>query len=107
MKGFKLIPGEYIIKEGQIKLNSKLKSVKILVSNTGDRPIQVGSHYHFYESNSFLDFNRNKSKGMRLNIPSGTAIRFEPGQEKEVYLISYQGTKEIYGFNKKIMGKIK
>ncbi len=101
-----MIPGEYIIKEGQIELNSKLKSLRVLVSNTGDRPIQVGSHYHFFESNSFLEFDRKKTKGMRLNIPSGTAIRFEPGQEKEIYLIPYQGFKKVFGFNKKIMGKL-
>ena len=101
-----MIPGEYIIKEGQIKLNSKLKSVKILVSNTGDRPIQVGSHYHFAETNKYLKFDREKSNGMRLDIPSGTAVRFEPGQSKDVELIPITGNRKIFGFNNKVMGAL-
>ena len=100
-------PGEIIInKNNQIVLNEKFESLSIKVSNKGDRPIQVGSHYHFAEANEFLDFDRNISKGMRLNIPSGTAVRFEPGQTKDVDLIPFSGHRKIFGFNKKIMGNL-
>ena len=88
-------------------MNADLNSIVMKVSNTGDRPIQVGSHYHFAETNEYLKFDREKSKGMRLDIPSGTAVRFEPGQSKDVELISITGNRRIYGFNKKIMGQLK
>ena len=100
-------PGEIINKEGFIKLNKTSNSIKIKVSNRGDRPIQVGSHYHFEEVNEFLEFDRLKSRGKRLNIPSGTAVRFEPGQTRDVELIDFLGDRNIYGFNKKIMGSLK
>ena len=100
-------PGEIIIKQNSdICLNDNRHSITIKVSNSGDRPIQVGSHYHFAESNEFLKFNREKAKGMRLDIPSGTAVRFEPGQSKDVELISISGNRKIFGFNKKVMGKL-
>ena len=100
-------PGEIINKEGFIELNKTSNSIKIKVSNRGDRPIQVGSHYHFEEVNEFLEFDRLKSRGKRLNIPSGTAVRFEPGQTRDVELIDFLGSRNIYGFNKKIMGSLK
>ena len=100
-------PGEIINKEGFIELNKTSNSMTIKVSNKGDRPIQVGSHYHFQEVNEFLEFDRLKSRGKRLNIPSGTAVRFEPGQTRDVELIDFLGSRNIYGFNKKIMGSLK
>ena len=100
-------PGEIINKEGFIELNKTSNSITIKVSNKGDRPIQVGSHYHFEEVNEFLEFDRLKSRGKRLNIPSGTAVRFEPGQTRDVELIDFLGVRNIYGFNKKIMGPLK
>ena len=100
-------PGEIINKEGFIELNKTSNSITIKVSNKGDRPIQVGSHYHFEEVNEFLEFDRLKSRGKRLNIPSGTAVRFEPGQTRDVELIDFLGRRNIYGFNKKIMGSLK
>ena len=100
-------PGEIIHKEGFIELNKTSNSITIKVSNKGDRPIQVGSHYHFEEVNEFLEFDRLKSRGKRLNIPSGTAVRFEPGQTRDVELIDFLGSRNIYGFNKKIMGSLK
>ena len=100
-------PGEIINKEGFIELNKTSNSITIKVSNKGDRPIQVGSHYHFEEVNEFLEFDRLKSSGKRLNIPSGTAVRFEPGQTRDVELIDFLGGRKIYGFNKKIMGSLK
>jgi urease subunit beta len=100
-------PGEIINKEGFIELNKTSNSITIKVSNKGDRPIQVGSHYHFEEVNEFLEFDRLKSRGKRLNIPSGTAVRFEPGQTRDVELIDFLGSRNIYGFNKKIMGSLK
>ncbi len=100
-------PGEIINKEGFIELNKTSNSITIKVSNKGDRPIQVGSHYHFEEVNEFLEFDRLKSSGKRLNIPSGTAVRFEPGQTRDVELIDFLGGRSIYGFNKKIMGSLK
>ena len=100
-------PGEIITKRNDdVLLNEDQKSIVIKVSNKGDRPIQVGSHYHFAETNEYLEFDRNISKGMRLDIPSGTAVRFEPGQTKDVELIKIGGERKIYGFNKKIMGKL-
>ena len=100
-------PGEIINKEGFIELNKTSNSITIKVSNKGDRPIQVGSHYHFEEVNEFLEFDRRKSRGKRLNIPSGTAVRFEPGQSRDVELIDFLGGRNIYGFNQKIMGSLK
>jgi len=101
-----MIPGEIRVKEGNITLNKNGRTLNILVSNTGDRPIQVGSHYHFFETNDALQFDREKAKGFRLNIPAGTAVRFEPGQEREVELVAYSGSRHIYGFNGKIMGQL-
>ena len=101
-----MIPGEYFIDDGDIKLNEGRKTVSIKVANTGDRPIQVGSHYHFYETNTALDFDREATKGFRPNIPAGTAIRFEPGQEREIELVEYAGDKHVYGFNAKVMGPL-
>ena len=100
-------PGEIITTDNQITLNKDRDFITIKVANTGDRPIQVGSHYHFAETNNFLDFDREITKGMRLDIPSGTAVRFEPGQIKDVDLIPFSGDRKIFGFNKKIMGKLK
>ena len=100
-------PGEIITKgNNELKLNEDRTSIVMKVSNKGDRPIQVGSHYHFAETNEFLEFDRDASRGMRLDIPSGTAVRFEPGQTKDVELIEISGDRKIYGFNKKIMGKL-
>ena len=100
-------PGEIITKKNDdVLLNEDQQSIVIKVSNKGDRPIQVGSHYHFAETNEFLEFDRDTSRGMRLDIPSGTAVRFEPGQTKDVELIEISGERKIYGFNKKIMGKL-
>ena len=101
-----MIPGEIKIKDGSISLNKNRETKKITVSNSGDRPIQVGSHYHFFETNNALQFDRENTKGFRLNIPAGTAIRFEPGQNREVELVAYSGSREVYGFNGKIMGKL-
>ena len=100
-------PGEIITKQNSdINLNENSNLVTLKVSNTGDRPIQVGSHYHFAETNEYLKFDREKSKGMRLDIPSGTAVRFEPGQTKDVELIPISGNRNIFGFNKKVMGQL-
>ena len=101
-----LIPGEIIPEQGEIELNLGKKVKTVTVSNSGDRPVQVGSHYHFFETNEFLVFDRELSYGKRLNIPSGTAVRFEPGQSKDVELIEINGSKKIYGFNKKVMGNL-
>lgn len=101
-----MIPGEIITAEGEIELNIGRETVTVNVANTGDRPIQVGSHYHFYETNNALDFERDKSKGFRLNIPAGTAVRFEPGQTREVELVAYAGDRKVFGFQGKIMGKL-
>ena len=100
-------PGEIITTNNEITLNKDQNSITIKVANTGDRPIQVGSHYHFAETNIALDFDRKISKGMRLDIPSGTAVRFEPGQIKNIDLIPFSGERKIFGFNKKIMGTLK
>ena len=99
-------PGEVITKDSIITLNKGSEVVTVMVANTGDRPIQVGSHYHFYETNPYLEFDREKSRGCRLDIPAGTAVRFEPGQKREVALINYQGNRIVYGFNAKISGEL-
>ena len=99
-------PGEIITSDGSITLNEGREGPSLMVSNTGDRPIQVGSHYHFFETNEYLVFDRQLSYGKRLNIPSGTAVRFEPGQSKDVELIEINGSKKIYGFNMKVMGNL-
>lgn len=101
-----MIPGEYFIDDGDIELNEGRNTLVLRVANSGDRPIQVGSHYHFYETNSALNFEREKSRGYRLNIAAGTAVRFEPGQEREVELVEYAGDRQVYGFNGKVMGKL-
>ena len=99
-------PGEIITLDEKITLNKASKIKKIKVSNSGDRPIQVGSHYHFFESNKFLSFDRELTKGMRLNIAAGTAVRFEPGQTREIELIDIKGKRNIFGFNQEIMGAL-
>ncbi|HWS02394.1 MAG TPA: urease subunit beta [Gammaproteobacteria bacterium] len=101
-----MIPGEIITAVGAIEINVGRATVKLAVANTGDRPIQVGSHYHFYETNSALSFDREKARGFRLNIAAGTAVRFEPGQSREVELVAYAGERVVYGFNGKIMGPL-
>ena len=101
-----MIPGEIIISDKALEINSGSEAIEIEVANAGDRPIQVGSHYHFFETNDLLKFEREKSRGMRLDIISGTAIRFEPGQSKTVNLIPFYGDRKVYGFNKKIMGDL-
>jgi urease subunit beta len=101
-----MIPGEMFIKAGDIELNAGRKTVTLSVANTGDRPIQVGSHYHFFETNPALRFERKKARGMRLDIAAGTAIRFEPGQTRDVTLVAIAGKRTIYGFRQEIMGKL-
>jgi len=101
-----MIPGEVIVAKGQITLNADRKAVKLRVANTGDRPVQVGSHYHFYETNAALAFDRDVALGMRLDIPAGTAVRFEPGQSRQVTLIPYAGKRVVKGFNAKVQGKL-
>jgi urease subunit beta len=101
-----MIPGEMFVKDGDIELNKGRKIVTLTVANTGDRPIQVGSHYHFFETNPALKFERKKARGMRLNIPAGTAVRFEPGQSREVTLVALAGKRMIYGFRQDVMGKL-
>jgi urease subunit beta len=101
-----MIPGEIIAKDGEIELNIDRPILKLTVANTGDRPIQIGSHYHFYEVNAALRFERESTRGMRLDIPAGTAVRFEPGDEKQVQLVALAGSREIYGFNAQIEGKL-
>ena len=101
-----MIPGEIRVKEGNIALNKNGKTLSVSVSNSGDRPIQVGSHYHFFETNDALQFDREKTTGFRLNIPAGTALRFEPGQTRELELLAYSGFMRVYGFNGKIMGHL-
>jgi len=101
-----MIPGEMFIKAGDIELNRGRKTVTLSVANTGDRPIQVGSHYHFFETNPALKFDRKKARGMRLDIAAGTAIRFEPGQTREVTLVAVAGKRTIYGFRQDVMGKL-
>lgn len=101
-----MIPGEYFIQDGDIELNAGRESINVVVENTGDRPIQVGSHYHFYEVNHALRFDRTPTLGYRLNIAAGTAVRFEPGQSRTVNLIAYAGKGVIYGFQGKVMGTL-
>ncbi|MCE8421752.1 urease subunit beta [Rhodovulum sulfidophilum] len=101
-----MIPGELFPAEGEILLNAERAQITLVVSNAGDRPVQVGSHYHFAETNPALEFDREAARGMRLDIPAGTAMRFEPGQTREVRLVSYAGSREVYGFNGRIMGKL-
>ncbi|MCS6778465.1 MAG: urease subunit beta [Geminicoccaceae bacterium] len=101
-----MIPGEIRTAEGELELNAGRPTVTLEVANTGDRPVQVGSHYHFYETNSALLFDREKARGMRLDIPAGTAVRFEPGQRREVTLVPYAGARRVYGFNAKISGPL-
>ena len=101
-----MIPGEIIPAEGHITLNANRATVTLMVANTGDRPVQVGSHYHFAETNGGLSFDRDKARGMRLDIPAGTAVRFEPGQTRQVTLIPLSGKREVYGFRQQVMGKL-
>lgn len=101
-----MIPGEIIAASGDIELNAGLDTVSLEVSNSGDRPVQVGSHYHFAETNAALLFDRAVAHGMRLDIPAGTAVRFEPGQTRSVTLIPFAGKREVYGFRQKVMGKL-
>jgi urease subunit beta len=101
-----MIPGELLPADGHIELNSGRTTVTLTVANTGDRPIQVGSHYHFYETNPALRFEREAARGFRLDIPAGTAVRFEPGQNREVTLVAYAGERRVYGFNAAIMGPL-
>ena len=101
-----MIPGELFIKARDIELNKGRKTVTLTVANTGDRPIQVGSHYHFFETNPALKFDRKKARGMRLDIPAGPAVRFEPGQSRDVTLVALAGKRTIYGFRQDVMGKL-
>jgi urease subunit beta len=101
-----MIPGETITEPGEIELNAGRKTITLAVANTGDRPIQVGSHFHFYEVNTALHFDRDQSRGFRLNITAGTAVRFEPGQKRTVELVELAGDKIVYGFNALVMGKL-
>ena len=101
-----MVPGEMLADDGTIEINPGLELVKIQVANSGDRPIQVGSHYHFYETNPALQFERSAARGFRLNIPAGTAVRFEPGQTRGVELVAYGGSREVYGFRGEIMGAL-
>lgn len=101
-----MIPGEIITEDGMIELSAGRERITIEVANTGDRPIQVGSHYHFYETNTALSFDREATRGFRLDIPSGTSVRFEPGQERNVTLVKFDGDRRVYGFNGKIMGAL-
>ncbi len=101
-----MIPGEVFVNSDEIILNEGQNTINLMVSNTGDRPIQVGSHYHFGEVNAALDFDRNLAQGMRLDIAAGTAVRFEPGQRREVQLIPYRGKRKVFGFNQRIMGEL-
>lgn len=107
MRRVPLVPGEVFIQPGDIEINVGRNTKTIKVSNGGDRPIQVGSHFHFFEVNSALDFDRDAAYGMRLNIMAGTAVRFEPGQERTVELVEFGGDRIVYGFNQKVMGKLK
>ena len=101
-----MIPGEVITKDGEIGLNAGAATVTLTVANTGDRPVQVGSHYHFYETNEALDFDRERARGLRLDIPAGTAVRFEPGQSRDVTLVPFAGRRDVFGFNQKVMGAL-
>jgi urease subunit beta len=101
-----MIPGELIAASGELDLNKDRPTIRLTVANGGDRPIQVGSHYHFYETNNALQFDRERARGYRLNIASGTAVRFEPGQEREVELVEYAGDRRVFGFNGAVMGQL-
>jgi urease subunit beta len=101
-----MIPGEVLPAAGDIEINAGRPTVTLSVANTGDRPVQVGSHYHFYETNEGLSFDREQSRGMRLDIPAGTAVRFEPGQTREVTLVPLAGARKVFGFNAKVMGTL-
>lgn len=101
-----MIPGEYQIQDGEIELNAGRRTLTLCVANSGDRPIQVGSHYHFAETNPALDFDRAAARGMRLDIPAGTAVRFEPGQTREVRLVAYAGDRRVFGFRGEVMGPL-
>ncbi len=101
-----MIPGEMFIKDGEIELNAGRKTVTVTVTNSGDRPIQVGSHYHFFETNPALKFDRKRARGMRLDIAAGTAVRFEPGQTRDVTLVPFAGKRTVYGFRQDVMGKL-
>ncbi len=101
-----MIPGEYDIQPGEIELNAGRRTLSLTVANSGDRPIQVGSHYHFFETNDALLFDRDAARGMRLNIPAGTAVRFEPGQSREVELVELAGERKVYGFAGRVMGAL-
>jgi len=101
-----MIPGEIIPVQGDIELNKGLPTVTLKVANSGDRPIQVGSHYHFFETNPALRFDRAAARGQRLDIPAGTAVRFEPGQSRDVNLVPFRGKREVYGFRQDVMGKL-
>ncbi|MEO6162863.1 MAG: urease subunit beta [Candidatus Binatia bacterium] len=102
-----MIPGEVKVADGEIEINKGRRTLTLEVTNSGDRPIQVGSHYHFFETNDALKFDRNKARGFRLNIAAGTAVRFEPGQSRTVELVAVAGGRKIYGFNAKVMGALK
>jgi urease subunit beta len=101
-----MIPGELLVDPGEIELNAGRETVRLTVANTGDRPIQVGSHFHFYEVNKALSFDRSQARGMRLDIPAGTAVRFEPGDEREVTLVPFVGSREVYGLNGLVNGAL-
>jgi len=101
-----MIPGELMVATGEIELNAGAQAITLMVANTGDRPVQVGSHYHFGEANAALDFNRDAARGMRLDIAAGTAVRFEPGQRREVQLIPIGGARRVFGFNSQVMGDL-
>jgi urease subunit beta len=101
-----MIPGEYVLKDGEITLNADRQAIELEVANTGDRPIQVGSHYHFFETNPALAFDRARTRGYRLDIPAGSAVRFEPGQTRTVKLVAYAGERHVYGFNGLVMGPL-
>jgi urease subunit beta len=101
-----MIPGEMLIDDGEIELNAGRETIKVTVANTGDRPVQIGSHFHFYEVNAALSFDREAARGFRLNIAAGTAVRFEPGQERTVELVALAGERAVYGFNGKVMGPL-
>lgn len=101
-----MIPGEYQIQDGEIELNAGRRTLSVTVANSGDRPIQVGSHFHFFETNDTLSFDRAATRGMRLNIPAGTAVRFEPGQSREVELVELAGGRRVFGFAGRVMGDL-
>jgi urease subunit beta len=101
-----MIPGEIIAAAGELELNAGRETIRVVVANSGDRPIQVGSHYHFFETNPALHFDRDATRGFRLDIPAGTAMRFEPGQQREVQLVAFAGLRRVYGFRQAVMGEL-